>query len=132
MEQISYNYIYLNPLKPGKYSYDGLNFSFLYEPFYVGKGKKNRYLAHLSDAEFYNKQNFMHKTYKINLINKIHKHGYNCKDFICRFNLNSSDQFVREQEILIIKKIGRYNLGLGPLTNLTDGGDGFTNILITE
>ena len=34
-----YVYAYLDPRKPGKYSYKGLNVSFLYEPFYIGKGK---------------------------------------------------------------------------------------------
>ena len=32
-----YNYIYLDPRKPGKYSYNNLPFSLLYKPYYVGK-----------------------------------------------------------------------------------------------
>jgi len=33
-----YSYIFLNPLKPGRYTY-GDFVSFLYEPFYVGREK---------------------------------------------------------------------------------------------
>ena len=38
---IYYNYVYLDPRKPGRYIYDDINVSFLYEPYYVGKGKIN-------------------------------------------------------------------------------------------
>ena len=45
-----YNYIYLNPFKPGKYTFRYLNFSLLYEPYYVGKGKDLRYLDHIKEC----------------------------------------------------------------------------------
>ena len=35
-----YIYIYLDPRSPGKYCYE--NFSLLYKPFYIGKGKEKR------------------------------------------------------------------------------------------
>ena len=40
MEDLYYTYIYLDPRKPGNYYYSGLTVCFLFEPFYVGKGKK--------------------------------------------------------------------------------------------
>lgn len=39
--------VYLDSRKPGRFSYVGLDKVFLYEPFYVGKGKNNRHLDHL-------------------------------------------------------------------------------------
>ena len=37
-----YVYCYMDPRKPGKYTYDGLDICFLYEPFYIGSGKNNK------------------------------------------------------------------------------------------
>ena len=59
-----YLYFYLDPRKPGKYSYR--NISFLYEPFYIGKGKGGRCLSHLKEATNSNKNSF-----KLNKIRKI-------------------------------------------------------------
>jgi hypothetical protein len=56
--QIFYNYIYLDPRKPGRYTFKNLNFSLLFEPFYVGKGKK------FSDSINYSKGTYLRsKTY---------------------------------------------------------------------
>ena len=52
MNNIYYTYVYLDTRKSGFYSYSGLNnerFVFNYEPFYIGKGKNNRFKDHLLD-----------------------------------------------------------------------------------
>jgi len=46
-----YNYILLDPRKPGQYVYKGLNFSLLYEPFYIGKGKLRRKYQHIQNKQ---------------------------------------------------------------------------------
>lgn len=51
MKNIFYVYAYLDPTKPGKYEF--LETCFLYKPFYIGKGQKNRYLQHLKDTKKY-------------------------------------------------------------------------------
>jgi hypothetical protein len=112
-----YNYIYLDPRKPGQYCYEGLNFSLLYEPFYVGKGKNNRHLKHLIPYSL-NKN-----TYKNNKIRAINK-SFNIKDYILIINNGNTNEDVCTLEIELIDKIGRISLQKGTLTNLTAGGDG--------
>ena len=41
-----YLYVLLDPEKKGKFLYENLNVCFLYEPFYIGKGKNNRIKHH--------------------------------------------------------------------------------------
>lgn len=115
--QIYYNYLYTDPRKSGRYTYEGLNFSLLYEPFYIGKGYGYRYKKHLEPYQL-NK-----KSHKNNKINKI-KQTHNMLDYIIIFNKNSTNNEAIHNEIKIIKSIGRIDLNTGTLTNLTDGGEG--------
>jgi len=45
-----YVYVLLDPRKIGKFCYEGLSMSFLYEPFYIGKGQAYRIDAHVYEA----------------------------------------------------------------------------------
>jgi hypothetical protein len=113
---VFYVYVYLDPRKPGEYRYSDLTFS--HEPFYVGKGKKKRQFSHIRNA-YKNKQ-----THKYNKIRKILQIGQNPIVLLFKDNLEEQDAF--DLEILLIKTIGRFDLQQGPLTNKTDGGDGFS------
>lgn len=115
MKDIFYVYFYLNPMKPGKFTFD-LDFSFLYEPFYIGKGKGDRCEHGLKYA------NLTKNSHKKNTINKIIKHGK--YPIIVKIYENLNEQKAFELESLLIDKIGRKNLKNGPLVNLTDGGEG--------
>ena len=111
MNSNSYVYVYLDTRKPGKFVYYDLEFD--YEPFYVGKGYGDRYNNHLNEKRIVNR----HKSGKINNIKKV---GLLPEIvFICD---GVSDDVAKSVEISVISKIGRYPNG--PLTNLTDGGDG--------
>lgn len=83
-------------------------------PRYVGKGNAGRPANHLNKSS--NPQ-------LDNLIKKRIKEGYEVKPII--LEAESNDDAV-EMEELLIALIGREDLGLGPLFNHTDGGDGGT------
>ena len=106
-----YVYIYLDPRKPGRYTYKGYRFKF--EPFYVGKGKGERMYTHLRGSDSCNK-------YKNNKIKKILKEGLS--PIILKYKQNLFEEEAFKLEKRLIEFIGRK--GLGPLTNLTEGGEG--------
>ena len=113
---IFYTYIYLDPRKSGSYSYGDYTFNF--EPFYVGKGKESRWKEHLKRA-------FRNNNDQMFFYNKIRK----VKDQTGRFPAvqlveeNLTEQEAFELEIWLIWAIGRKYFG-GCLTNLSDGGTG--------
>jgi len=110
-ESKSYIYIYLDPSKKGKYCYNDI--CFLYEPFYVGKGKNGRY------RDLYNNRN-SHFRKKIDEIIKFSNLG----PIIIKLfeNLNDDHAYIIEKQL--VQEIGRIRVGSGPLFNLTDGGKG--------
>jgi hypothetical protein len=113
----SFAYALLDTSKPGTFRYG--KFIFKYEPFYIGKGTGNRDLVHLSEkGDRYN-------TFKKRKITKLRKFGFEPSSIRIRINLSESAAFILEK--ILIRIIGRRDLKLGPLTNLTDGGDGGIN-----
>lgn len=86
-------------------------------PFYIGLGgQKNHNRAHTPHG----RSSFWKAT--------ADKYGYNVQ--ILKDGLTLSEAC--ELEELLIKTYGRRNLGTGPLVNLTDGGEGTSNIVVTE
>lgn len=99
-----YTYVYYDPVKN--------------EPFYVGVGTEYRSQYHLKEAK---KDNFKDKNrHKIYQIKAILSKGLEPE---IRLVFENSKEKCLEEEIRLIKLYGRADLGLGPLTNLTDGGD---------
>jgi hypothetical protein len=115
-ERVFYTYLYLDPRKPGPYNYQVGNriLRFPYEPFYVGKGNGKRY-KHNTGRNFHLKN-------KISKIRKIAKKSHRVFKFNCSSEYNSL-----LVEALLIRTIGREDLGLGSLVNFTDGGQGYSN-----
>ena len=105
-------------------------------PFYVGIGKQNRngssndrHDDHLKESLYYQRNNKLSKganLHKINTILQIINSGYDLDIKIVMGNLSEDE--VKVEEIKLIKYYGRADLNKGPLTNLTDGGDGFLNM----
>ncbi len=120
----SYVYILLDPRKPGKYTYG--DYSFKYEPFYIGKSseKYNRFKDHLRESK-------SGKTFKSYKIRNIKKETSEDPIFIkIEDIISEKESFDLETEL--IKLIGRYDLNKGPLTNLTNGGEGNNGYVHTE
>lgn len=105
MNNIFYVYIYLDPRKPESFDYGEFHFDF--EPFYVGKGKKNQWLSHLWIAN-----NPLCKEYRLNKIRKIQSLGL--EPIIIKYKENLTEQEAFDLEKKLIKTIGRYGLEQGP------------------
>lgn len=121
-----YNYIYLDPRKPGRFEYPNLNFCLLYEPFYVGKGKNKRYLDHIADAKRNKTDNP-----KENKIRKIISLGYKQEDYIIRLK-NQNENNAYKLERLLCRQIGLISDNTGPLVNESYGGLGGLGRIMSE
>jgi hypothetical protein len=124
-----YNYIILDPRKPGQYAYEGLNFSLLYEPFYIGKGRLSRKYAHLYPS-YLNKRSL--KSSKLKTILSVGFTKKDIKTYIIETAFNLSEEESFKNEIQYIKYIGRVKLRTGPLCNHTNGGEGTSGTICSE
>jgi hypothetical protein len=89
-------------------------------PFYVGKGVDYRVLQHDAEA-----RNTKRLTHKLNLIRSLHRRGQSIAYVIDSFHEDETAALARERSL--IRSIGRHDLGHGPLTSQTDGGEGTSN-----
>ena len=108
-----YVYMYLDPLYPANYSVNEKEYK--YTPIYIGKGKwrNQRHNDHLKNCRnkiFENKINYWKKN--------------NIDPIVIIINDNMTEIDAWELEVKLIKSIGRFDLGKGPLLNLTNGGEG--------
>ena len=86
----------------------------------MGKGKNLRVLQHERDAIG------EAKSYKLNIIRKIKQLGLKIDYRIEAFF--DSEAECLDREMADIGRIGRHDLGTGPLANLTDGGEGTSGL----
>ena len=87
---------------------------------YVGQGKDDRAFVHKS-----NRRNSQISS----LLKKRIMEGYDVQPFLIQA---TSEQDAKEMECLLIEMIGREDLGLGPLFNHTNGGDGTSGYKHTD
>ena len=112
-----YTYGLANPLKLSKESYIGGKSLYEYEYFYIGySGDEKRLDSHLACYDSDKNIN------KKDIIREIQKAGLDVKFIKIIENVNK--QTAISKEIEMISYYGREDLGLGPLANRTNGGDG--------
>ena len=109
-QPIFYVYVYLDPRKPGNYVYG--EYSFEYEPFYVGKGSNGRAYKY--------KQKGSRCSEIVNIILLETTHPPN----ILIYNEGLSEGLAYSLEERMIAVIGRVSDNTGPLCNVTVGGYG--------
>lgn len=95
------------------------------EYFYVGSGTSRRANDHLSEAKNNKVNNQGANLHKINKIKRILASGNEPKVEYLYATPSRNEAFT--VETLYIGELGRRDLGTGPLTNLTDGGEGLVN-----
>ena len=104
---MSYVYIYYDPERG--------------EPIYVGKGSSGRDVSHLRRKD-------MHPlTFRLTSMKRA-----GIKPMIQRVCDNVDDELAMLVEQEAISLLGRKDLGLGPLLNMTDGGDGAAGKIVSE
>ena len=92
-------------------------------PFYVGKGRRNRWLYHERDV-----RRGLTKCYKSRIISQILEKGQSVPKVKVAEGLCNDDACSLEQ--MLIAAIGRYPNG--PLANQTDGGEGVPGRTVSE
>ena len=101
-----YSYVYVDPRNN--------------EPFYVGKGKKERAYRHLKNS---------HNCLVNNKVNKIRAVG---QEPLIGILETSTEEFAFMLEQGLIKLLGRKDNGTGILCNFTDGGEGGSGVVVSE
>jgi len=95
------------------------------QPFYIGIGTKKKWFTDF-ETEYrraFEKTN--RTTYWKNITNKT--------NYKVEILFESDDyNFIKQKEIEFIALYGRYDLGKGTLTNLTDGGEGTLGMIISK
>ena len=109
-----YTYLYIDPSRSHRLCPDG-------EPIYVGKGKNDRAYAHLKRTD---------STHFSRRLAKMQRAGVLPVIKMLATDIDEELAFLVEQEA--IAKYGRRDLGLGPLLNLTDGGEGVSGHIWTD
>lgn len=122
-----YVYAYLDPRKLGPFAYS--KFKFEYEPFYIGKGRNGRCNSHLKRAQSRPDCNY-HNPHLTRKIKSMLREGFEPIIVLRRKHITEEQAFRSEASLILA--IGRWNEGEGPLTNLTDGGDGIIGRKVTR
>lgn len=118
-----YVYAYLDPRR------ESSDHRFSNEPFYIGRGRDSRLNYHINEAKRLPDTipPSMYKSKRLNMlkINKIRSiWSEGLEPIIVKLFTDLNMDESKLKEIEMIKELGRSVFGEGPLTNLTEGGEG--------
>jgi len=121
-----YVYVYLNMTKPGNFEFDHkYGKGWMYAPFYVGKGKNKRMYDHIKETRKFYSSVKKPKKYNYKKLKSIKNHfDINITPVVLLVDDKLSNQEALDLEKILIKHLGRLDIGTGILTNGTDGGIG--------
>lgn len=112
-----YVYVYLNPKVIGPLYYKSIStnfeYSFNFEPFYIGKGRKSRIYDHFYDSKNNTEKYLFLKTLETEFGKTILKEKY---IMIYSNNLSNDDAYNLESDLIL--SIGRIKDNTGPLYNI--------------
>lgn len=119
-----FTYVYFDPRIPSLKKYENVDVDMPYEPFYVGKGKGNRYLYHLrlAKGDIFRTTIHQNSHHIIKRVRDILESGF--IPHIVKISEDLSEQDAFSLEKLLIKTIGMVQFGTGPLLNWSMGGEG--------
>lgn len=115
-----YVYALCDPNKP--YNQHSLEFS----PFYIGYGKSERMYSHWKYIQKVKKLDKTNNTYKNIVLFRLKENNQHV--VYVKLYDNLTVDVAKQLEIETIKLFGRKDIKTGILGNLTDGGDGISNI----
>lgn len=96
------------------------------EPFYIGIGTKPDYNVRSHERQY-------HRAYVKAKKSTFWKNITSKTDYEVEILMESDDyDFIKQKEIEFIALYGRRDLGLGTLVNMTDGGDGVSNKVLSK
>lgn len=136
MENKFYVYIYVNPRNPGIFVYGEHTFNF--KPFYVGKGCLGKSGVDRIDYHWKSVSSYLNKDGSLNIdkirkydgnipkvyfMNQLLKDGFDPNQFSFKYIENLEEKDALNKEFNLIKIIGRRWLKIGPLLNITAGGE---------
>jgi len=118
-----YVYALLDSRKPGEFSYK--NFSFNYEPFYIGLSTVDAYYRRMKDhLKIADEDEAEEMHPKLSKIRKMRREGFEPITVVVEDGIEKSQAV--ELEIALISAFGRACVEEGPLTNLSTGGEAGT------
>jgi hypothetical protein len=129
LDKIFYVYVLMDPRKPGQWIIDlpgGKIIELPFLPFYVGKGYGGRMKAHARHARA--KPTPVAGEHKANTIRSLHRLGL--EPIEKRVSGFSIEAVALMKEVGLVKAVGRGRNG--PLTNLSDAGEGLSGYKPTE
>lgn len=124
-----YVYAYLDSSKPGLYQYG--DYYFEYEPFYIGKGIRDRIFHHIKEAKGYCALRGRINYLKLHKINKIITETGRDPIIVILYK-GIPETCAIEHEMALIRLIGRRDTGTGPLCNMTNGGEGGSGLIMSD